>query len=299
MVQKSTSNNQAEWIVTAGLWAAFSLLGNIFFVDAAQATEGKTLHAAGEKQSDSYAPTLIEYLAGLAKPPIASTGICATHLLMPPHRIQQDVNSLKKLEETHIKKLEEQLRLDPANHVVRNELAKKLAILGRYDAAAGHFESLLAAPLSHRNRWAVLNNYGNLAFLGDSLSQAESFYHLALHADSSGKKTYLNLGTLHTALDDSATAIAMYRQVVRDSVELQEVEQLLGLSDGESEAGKGNNHGPKNGKQKSLKKKVKANLQKAAKQRRMRPLGVKREMVKPGAEGYNDVGEILYWAEVK
>jgi tetratricopeptide (TPR) repeat protein len=275
-------------------------LGNMVFMRGARASGGEILNSSNKLRSTPAAQPTESFVADAVEVTTTSTGICAA-LFLPqplPHLLAQDAESMQNLQEAHIKKLAEKLRVDSTNIVVRSQLANKLAVMGRYQAAVSHLEKLLSQPLSSRNRWAVLNNYGNLHFLRDSLQQAEVYYQRALQADSSAKETYLNLGTLYTALDDTATAIAMYEQVVKDSTEAAQVEKLLGLSEEEERAAvKASSQDSKKKKTKNLKEKVKSNIRKAAGRKVTRPGGKKG--VELGAGGYEGLEGILYWAEVK
>jgi tetratricopeptide (TPR) repeat protein len=285
-------------MVVATLLVSVSHLVNMRFVSPVSAAESKT----PIRSHDVDTPSFESLTAGSLELGAMNTNLCAALLILPlftPVQLAQDVKSVQNLEEAYIKTLEENLLADPNNRAVRNQLAKTLAVVGRYDEAAGHFEKLLADSLSSRNRWAVLNNYGNLYFLRDRLNQAEAAYKLALQADSSGKETYLNLGTLATVRDDSATAIAMYRQVVEDSVEVAEVEKMLGLSDEESAVSKASNHDPKKKKTKQLKEKVKSNLRKAGGKKTTRPGGKKGLATEIDTGSYENLASMLYWAEVK
>ena len=211
--------------------------------------------------------------------------------------LEADTRSLDYLQDSYVRQLEEKLRLDASNVGVRSRLANVLAVLGKFPEAAYHFDRLLEHPLSQRSRWAALNNYGNLHFLRDSLKQAERSYRMALETDSTGSETFLNLGTLYSALGDSQTAVEMYRHVVQDSAKASVIHTIFGSDEGDDEKTKASGSDPKKEKKRRVKKEAKANLKSAG--HKNRSTGRKGAETEFDMEASNDIGELLYWAEVK
>ncbi len=228
----------------------------------------------------------------------------ANHLAPRGLHFEQENDGFKKLQEAKLKSLQAALAKDPSDLATRNELANVLTILSRKTEAVARYNELLAAPLSATQRAATLNNLGNYYFLQDSVKQAEAHYHRALQADSTAREVYLNLGTLYTAVEDSALANEAFQHFVFDSTQISVAEALLDIVAEESRHANGGDLRRLNTA--NLKHKVHFRVlqaggkpPKAKKGKPARPFAKKGNLSPIGVAAYAELEGLLYWAKLK
>ena len=216
--------------------------------------------------------------------------------------LMNHTDSSLNFDEQYIQSLDEKLRANAKDVTTRSKLAETLTVMRRFQDATFHFEYLLNETLSTKTRSAVLNNYGNMFFLEDSIDNAERSFRSAISADSTHKEIHLNLGVLYTAIDSTNMAIAMNQKFIQGSLDLNKAEEILGYSPTIYGNGKSSKIGDKRKKTNNLRRKVRMNLRKSVKSkgrgRINRPTGRKADFQLIGVNNYDDLEALLYWAKV-
>lgn len=205
---------------------------------------------------------------------------------------QDDVAQISK---NYMKHLEQKISQYPDSLYLRNKLGIIYARQNELEKAEDQFRKILVKEPEY---FSALNNLGNLFFLKGNIDLAQQYYLNAMDHTKNAVQVdgiHLNIGLFYAAADMDSLAVEQFASVMKDSINFDKIEMLLGISLKKEYLTKGDESKPK---KKISKEKVSQITNKATTQKSKSPVRqTRKQAVRKGELPKEEIENVFYWAE--